>query len=40
MFAGNERPFGHRAKGFFAFLDPVTGTTPDGIRFGNDQDDD
>jgi hypothetical protein len=25
MFADNERPFGHRTKGFFAFLDPVTG---------------
>jgi len=36
--AGNERPFGHRTKGFFAFLDRVMGQTSDGNLHGNASD--
>jgi len=30
IFAGNERSFGHRTKGFFAFLALAMGQTSDG----------
>jgi len=30
IFAGNERSFGHRTKGFFAFLARTLGQTLDG----------
>jgi hypothetical protein len=30
IFAGNERSFGHRTKGFFAFLAWAMGQTSDG----------
>jgi hypothetical protein len=40
MLAGNERPFGHRTKGFFAFLALVVKQISDGILNGNGLNDD
>jgi hypothetical protein len=34
IFAANERPFGHRTKGFFAFWTRAVAQTSDGILQG------